>query len=254
MADPCTKDAALGWLARQLGCGSVNIELTEAHLEDAFDDAVRWWVGRRGLKRYAVQTVSSGAQEYTMPVDCDMVLEVWFPGVQLDIIAAVNPYAFIDVDQLPVAYQSITGVPGGSFYGTFMQILQHAETARRVVSSEVAWEYEKDTNLLRIFPKNHSSGTVVARYVSNRLTSETEGDEFCSKILVRDRDIILRYARARAKEMLGRIRGKYTDGWPGAGGKVMMDGDTLLVESQAEIEQLNEEVMGLSDPVPFLTG
>lgn len=254
MADPCTRDAALGWLARQLGCGSVNVELTESHLEDAFDDAIRWWVGRRGIKKHAVQSVSAGTQEYTMPDDCDMVLEVWFPGVQLDIIAAVNPFAFIDVDQLPVAYQSITGVPGGSFYGTFMQILQHAETARRVVSSETAWEYQKDQNLLRIFPRNHQSGIVIARYVSNTLTSETESDEFCAKILVRDRDIILRYARAKAKEMLGRIRGKYVDGWPGAGGKVMLDGDVLLGESQSEIEALNEEVMGLSDCVPFLVG
>jgi len=253
MALPCTKDAAVAWIRRKLGCGVVAVELTNDQAEDAFDDAVRWWVARKGVKKYAAQNLTPGVQEYTMPTDCDMVLQLWFPGVQLDIIAAVNPYAFIDVDQLPVAYSSITGVPGGSFYGTFMQILQHAETARRVVGSEPAWEYRKSENMLWVFPRNQRNGSAVVRYVSNDLTSETETDEFCSKITVRDRDLILRYARAEAKETLGTIRGKYGE-WPTAGGTRTMDGDTLRTEAQAEKETLNEELLGLSDPVPFLTG
>lgn len=253
MALPCTKDAAVAWIRRQLGCGVVNVELTTAQAEDAFDDAIRWWVGRKGLKKYAAQNLTPGVQEYTMPTDCDMVLQLWFPGVQLDIIAAVNPYAFIDVDQLPVAYSSITGVPGGSFYGTFMQILQHAETARRVVGSEPAWEYRKSENTLWVFPRNQRNGSAVVRYASNDLTSATETDEFCTKITVRDQDVILKYARARAKEILGLIRGKYTD-WPTAGGTRSLDGDTLRSEAQAEMETLNDELLGLSDPVPFITG
>lgn len=253
MARPCTRDEAISWLRRKLGCGVVAVELSQEQAEDSFDDAVRWWVGRKGVKKHAAQNLVPGEQEYTMPNDCDMVLELFFPGVQLDIIAAVNPYAFIDVDQLPVAYSSITGVPGGSFYGTFLQILQHAETARRVVGSEPTWEYRKNENILWVFPRNQRNGSAVARYASNDLTSETEDDEFCKKITVRDRDIILKWALADAKETLGRIRGKYQD-WPTAGGTRALDGDTLRTEGLAEKEKLDEEVIGLSDPVPFLTG
>jgi len=253
MATPCTRDTALAWAKRRLGCGVTVLEITDEHVGDAFDDAVRWWISKKGLKRTAATNVATGIQEYTMPDDVDEVLQVWFPGVQIDIIAAVNPFAFIDVDQLPVAYQSITGVPGGSFFGTFHQILAHAETARRVMGSEPAWEYQKETNTLRIFPRNHASGTVLARYASNTLTSDTEDDDFCKKITVRDRDIILRYTLAMLKETLGRIRSKYTE-WPAAGGSKSMDGDTLLTESQTEVQNLNEELIGLSDPVPFVVG
>lgn len=194
-----------------------------------------------------------------MPDDCDEVLTVYFPGVQIDIIAAVNPFAFIDVDQLPVAYQSITGVPGGQFYGTFHQILQHAETARRIVGSEPAWDYHKTENVLRLAPTNQRTGTVVVRYISNKLVAvdpvapATVPKNDFRHLRVRDRDLILRYGLAMMKEILGRIRGKYQE-WPSAGGSKTLDGDTLLQEARDDKDDLNTELMGLSDPVPFLTG
>jgi hypothetical protein len=199
-----------------------------------------------------------------MPDDCDQVLQVWFPGVQLDIIAAVNPFAFIDVDQLPVAYQSITGVPGGSFYGTLHQILSHAETARRVVGSEPDWDYFKDRNILHVFPRNQRTGTLIARYASTRLNAYDADDaennpdklknDFKDSLRYRERDLILRYALAEAKIRLGRVRSKFADGFPSAGGPKILDGSTLIDEATQEKEALKEEILGLSDPVPFLTG
>ena len=257
--DPLTEADALAWLQRKMGCGVVVLELTPAMVEDAFCDAVRWWIARRGVKRLAAQNLSPGIVEYLMPDDTDEVLTVYFPGVQIDIIAAVNPFAFIDIDQLPVAYQSITGVPGGQFYGTLHQILQHAETARRIVGSEPSWEYSKEDNLLRIAPTNQRGGSAVVRYASNKLVATdpvspatTPKNDF-RNLRVRDRDLILRYGLAMMKEILGRIRGKYTE-WPSAGGSKSLDGDTLLAEAQQDKELLDRELMGLSDPIPFLTG
>ena len=252
MADPKTREEALKWAKRQVGGGVVVLEVNEDHVEDSFDDAIRWYIARKGIKRRAVTNLSPGIQEYAMPDDTDEVLDVWFPGVQIDIIAAVNPFAFIDVDQLPVAYQSITGVPGGSFYGTLHQILSHAETARRVIGSEPAWEYFKDTNILHIAPRNIGGGSSLVSFISTRLDSEKITDDF-AKLRYRDRDIILRYLVAKLKEKLGRVRGKYTD-WPSAGGSKSLDGDTLLGEAQGEIERLDEEIKALSEPVPFLVG
>lgn len=256
---PLNKADAIEWLKRKLGCGVVVVELTDAMLDDAFCDAVRWYIARKGVKRLAAQNLSPGIIEYLMPDDTDEVLSVMFPGVQLDIIAAVNPYAFIDVDQLPVAYQSITGVPGGAFYGTLHQILSHAETARRVIGAEPAWDYYKDENVIRIAPANQRSGAAIVRYASNKLVTvdptppeTTPKNDFCN-LRVRDRDLILRYALALAKQTLGRIRGKYTE-WPGAGGSKSLDGDTLLTEAREEKLELTNELIGLSDPVPFLTG
>lgn len=259
MVKPYTKTEALSWLKRKLGCGVVTVELTNDHVDDAFDTAVDWWVSRRGVVKHSVSAISSSISEYEMPDDCDEVIDVFFPGIQLDAIAAVNPYVFIDVDQLPVAYQALTGIPQTQFYSTYQQVIQHAQTARRIVGAEQSWEYEKDTNMLRIYPDQHKSGTAIARYLSNTLVCDdpvapatTPANEF-RKLRVRDRELILRYAKAELTEVLGRIRGKYSE-WPGAGGKVTLDGDTLRSEAQSEKIDLNNEIIGLSDPVGFITG
>lgn len=260
MADPLTQPQVIDWLKRAVGGGVVVLELCKEHFEDSFSDALRWYIGRKGIKRRAIQTFTPGFQEYTMPDDTDEVLEVWFAGVQIDIIAAVNPFAFIDIDQLPVAYQSITGVPGGSFYGTFHQILAHAETARRIIGSEPAWEFFKDTNILHIVPRNQRTGTAIVRYISTTLITEDPKAPLTSptndfrRLRYYHRDLILRYALAQVKNRLGRVRSKYTDGMPAAGGSKTLDGDTLLGEAQNEIEKLDEELKGLNEGVPFLIG
>lgn len=258
--DPLNREQALLWLQRALGGGVVRLELCKQHFEDAFADALRWYVGRKGIKRRAMQNVVSGFQEYLMPDDTEEVLEVWFPGVQLDIIAAVNPYAFIDVDQVPVAYQSISGVPGGAFYGTLHQVLAHAETARRIVGSEPAWEFFKDTNTLSLAPRNQRGGIAVVRYISTRICADdpvapaTVPINDFKRLRFMHRDLILKYALAGVKMRLGRVRAKYTDGMPAAGGTKQLDGETLLGEAQNEMEALDEKLSNLNEGTPFLTG
>jgi hypothetical protein len=257
--DPLNETDSVEWMKRQLGCGVIVIELSDAMLTDAFCTAIRWYIARKGVKRLAVANLVPGISEYAMPDDTDEVLRVDFPGGQIDAIAAVNPYAFIDVEQLPVAYQSITGVPGGSFYGTYHQMLSHAETARRIMGSEPAWDYYKDENIIRVAPANGRGGSAVVRYASNKLVTvdpvlpDTTPKNDFANLRVRDRDVILRYALAWAKQTLGRIRGKYTE-WPGAGGSKSLDGDTLLMEAREDMDALTIELIGLSDPVSFLTG
>ncbi len=258
--DPKTEIEAIEWLKLKLGGGVVVIELLQEHFETAFADAIRWYVGRKGIKRRAIVNLIPSVVDYTVPDDCDIVVEVVFPGGRLDIIGAINPYAFIDVDQIPVAHSSITGVPGGSFYGTFKLILQHAETARRIIGAEPAWEYDHASRTVHVYPNSNRSGAMVAYYLSTTLVAAdptlpatTPLNDF-RRLSFRDRDIILRYAHAQSKWMLARVRGKYTDGMPSAGGNKNLDGDNLLGEAQGEIEALNEEIKALSEPVPFITG
>jgi len=257
--DPKTREEALEWGPIELGCGVVVVELTDQMVEDAFDDSLRWWISRRGMRRHAVTNISQGVQVYSMPDDTDEVLDVWFPGVQLDAIAALQPYAFIDVDLIPTSYQSMSGIPGGMFYGTFSQILAHAETARRVISSEPAWRWFQERNELHLFPRLHASGVAIVRYISNILRTEdpvepaeTPRNDF-RNLRFRDRDLILRFFLATMKQKLGRIRGKFQS-LPGAGGEKTLDGQDLLTEAREDVRELNEEIQGLSDGVPFLTG
>ena len=59
---------------------------------------------------------------------------------------------------------------------------------------------------------------------------------------------------AKVKERLGRVRSKYSDGMPAAGGSKTLDGDTLIGEAQQEVTTLDEELKGLNEGVPFLIG
>jgi len=261
MTDPMNKTETIEWLKLQLGGGTVIIELLAEHFDTAFTDAIRWYVARKGIKRRAVVNLVSSIQDYVMPDDCDQVVDVTFPGFMLDITGAMNPYSFIDVDQLQVSQSSISGVPGGSFYGTRQLIMQHTETARRITGAEPAWEYDKGTNTVHVYPYSQRSGAMMAEYMSTVVVVDdpvspatTPVNDFRRRMTFRDRDIILRYAHAKTKWMLARTRGKYTDGMPSAGGSKNLDGDTLLGEAQGEIEALNEEIKALGEPVGFLVG
>jgi hypothetical protein len=84
------------------------------------------------------------------------------------------------------------------------------------------------------------------------LPEKTPVNDF-RRIKFRHRELILRYALAKVKERLGRVRGKYTE-WPGAGGGKTLDGEALLSESREDVVALNEEIMELNEGVPFLVG
>ncbi len=151
-------------------------------------------------------------------------------------------------------------MPGGSFYGTFHQILAHAETARRVVGSEPAWEFFKDTNILQITPRNQRGGTALVRYISTTICTKdpvapaTAPVNDFKRLRFLHRDMILKYALAGAKMRLGRVRSKYTDGMPSAGGSKNLDGESLLGEAQNEMEALTTKLADLNEGTPFLIG
>lgn len=249
MANPKTRAEALSWLERSLGGGVVVLEITCDHLDDAFDDAGRWLSGRKSIIRRAAVNSVSGIQEYDVPEDCDEVTQVWFPGTQLDIVAAVAPYAFIDFDMIPVTSGMIGGVPAGNFYSALEQVMAHADTGRRIIGSEPAWEFHRDTRKLILYPQRRREGTVVMEYI---VTEISDGD--FARLSSRDRDLMLRYAKASLKEILGRVRGKYPDGMPSAGGTKQLDGASLLDESRAEKEALNTEILETNMGVPFVVG
>lgn len=250
MAQPCDRASSIAWIKRMLGCGVVRVELTNDQVGDAFDDAVRWWVGKRGLKKWAGTNIVSGQMEYVVPDDVDEVLEVVFPGLYLDSIAwSGEYYAYGDDGDYVYATSWFSGTPQTAFPGSYFQTIQHSEMVNRIFNAERAWEYDRNRKIITISPERQPSGSAFIHYISNTLTDE----EFCKKILVRDRDIILRYAVVMAKQRLGRVRVKYQQ-WPSAGGMVSMDGDQLLGDVISELSILEEEIMGLSDAVPFVTG
>jgi hypothetical protein len=69
----------------------------------------------------------------------------------------------------------------------------------------------------------------------------------------RERDLLLRYALAVAKGILGLRRRKFSE-WPSAQGAKRLDGSDLVQESKEEKEKLNEEILSVPYAAPFIVG
>ena len=62
------------------------------------------------------------------------------------------------------------------------------------------------------------------------------------------------YSLAVAKEILGRIRGKWSGTVPSPGGTLTLDSSQLLQEAQAEKEKLEADIRGMSPSQPPMMG
>jgi hypothetical protein len=64
---------------------------------------------------------------------------------------------------------------------------------------------------------------------------------------------VKRWALAYCKDLVGRVRTKYTS-FAGAQGATQLDGDRLIQEAVREFEQLEKEIAASAYPMSFLVG
>jgi hypothetical protein len=124
-------DAELSqWLLRRLGAPMLKVELTQEHLEDAIEQAKRWFAAKKGQSKWAKLNISPGISAYdlsklwpdangvlgpdTTPpavppappnppraVEVDVVCDVVFPSSRFDMsLLAGSPYVMPD-QQVP---------------------------------------------------------------------------------------------------------------------------------------------------------
>jgi len=255
MANPRTREEILKWGPRTLGGGVVVVEVTLEQNEDSWDAARRWWVGRRGVSRNAVATYV-GPGVYSVPDDCETVIEVFFPDISLP--SLILPYEWVGLDVIPLSDTPFTS-PWSQGYSEIIQWLQRAEMGQRILSGEPSWEWCEAERRLNVFPATKVwSGSVVIRYLSNTLNDtdpvkSTGAVNDLKRISLRDLDLLLRYYMVELKDRLGHIRNKYPEGLPAAGGDKRLDGSDLLQEVAVERQSLDDEVMEIDGPaMPFL--
>ena len=254
MAKPRTRAEAFAWCGRMLGDGVVVIELTKTQIEDAWDDAVTWFVANRGIERLAVATVS-GTGRYTLPDDVDTVTDVYFPQ-SLFPNWDFNPGELVGLDYAMSYYQN--DVDFSNYYSTMVLWMQRSKVANSLTSQDPQWEWRPEAQLLYVFPSSKSfSGTVMVKYISSEIhdtdpVEQTDQPNDLRRFPVAELDLILKYFVAQAKLRLGRVRSKYADGMPSAGGKALLDGDMLLNEAKDEIQTLTEKLSNYGPVAPVI--
>jgi hypothetical protein len=240
MAEQLDREGMKAWIMRRLGAPVVKVELTECHIEDAIDSALRWFIAKKGLSKQYVLTVQTGVGIYTLPDFVETVYDVIFPVPGSDLSVVFNPYLLMDEH---VPFDIFAASHSGGLYSTLVQTQQYIESAKRILGAEGEWR--QNGNILQIWPAPVSGGAVVIEYKASSVTVEQLNE--------RDYDLLRRYALAMAKRDLGRIRSKHSE-HPTADGSISLDGDRLLEEAQAEIEALDEELSASAMGMGWITG
>ena len=236
-----TAEELKSWILRRLGLPVVKVELYEEHVEDAIEEARKWFSARKGVQKRAVLEVASTQSEYTLDEDVDVVLDVAFSSGPMDFSTVFAPFLLPD-QQLP--YNVWGGAQSGGMYSNYAQVMQYVELAKRVIGAEPEWFQEGKT--LYLIPAPRSSGHVSFKYKPVSFTLEQLSD--------RDHDLVKRYALAFAQRDLAHIRGKYPGGFPGAQGNIGLDGSALYQESSQELQSLDQEIFNSAMPIGFITG
>ena len=232
------------WILRKLGGPLVCVELTQDMLDDAVEDAVRWFIAKKGTVRTVKFNAIPGQVEYDLPEDVDTVLNVWFTERELDFSTIFSPFAFVD----KIPYDVFANPRGGGLYSSFTQSLQYIEMAKRIISVEPEWRQIPGTRCLQLNRLDRDDGaslTFVVEYKPNCITVE--------QLFERDHDLVKRWAFAEAMEVLGRIRSKI-DSYPSAQGTLTLNGDRLIDQAQEKKDKLEEEIFDSGFPLGFLTG
>ncbi len=238
------EDEIQQWILRRLGAPLLKVELTQDHLNDNVGDAKRWFAAKKGWRRFMPIEMVPAKNEYLLPLDVDVVIDFVFSSDPMDLSILAFPFWIPPENgQIPYSVFGTAGASGG-LYSNYAQTLQFIETAKRTLSAEADWRQEG--RILFVFPNPMRAGKGILEYTSHTMSPLTELSE-------RDHDLIKRYALAKAKADVGRIRSKF-DSYATAQGTVTMDGVALLEESKTELEALDEELAASAGPMGFLTG
>ena len=102
---------------------------------------------------------------------------------------------------------------------------------RNTISTDFQWKHDTLNNIVYCTHRDPRPVSVTIRYTPDfQDVSEIQSQTWI--------DYLIRMATANMKIALGRARSKYTV----EGSNVSLDGDTLLSEGNAELEQIREEL------------
>lgn len=222
-----------------LGAPVLDLELDEQQVDLAIDQALKVfedYAGREYFDYFVFRTVP-GQSVYQLPPEVGFVRNVFYKET--------GQFAFqaSDLDgAIPIEYF----YPGGSYasiqgglidpiqpiwgrMGEWTLYKQYEQMFSRTSSNLGGWEW-LGFNRIKLYPTPFKSQAVIVHHLQ-KLKDWPEVTQAMQE-----------GALSYAKEMLGRIRGKYANP-PGPGGGIQLDWQALLQEAQQEREKWKEELI-----------
>ena len=215
-----------------LGSPVVRVELTDSQLKIAIDTAINklnyhipYW-----CTQFAVFNTSPGVNLYELPTY--MLDNLIFVAYKKSLMSTMNMANSLEFDYFLNYFKD--NYSFGTFsMGDFYLLQSHLEMTKRILGQDGSFDIV-DGKYLQIYPIPVTGDQeVVLEY--RALDSETMHPGY--------RLWINKYALACAKEILGRVRGKFNSGLPSPAGGVKLDGESLVMEAKKEQEELYKELM-----------
>ena len=183
---------------------------------------------------------------YTMPEEVVEVEKLFRRGVGANSTGGTN------FDPFEAAFSNIYLLQAGRTGGlaTWDFFAQYQETIGRVFGSEINFIWKPSSHELELIRRPTTEEDVMAKVWMKKPEGYLLTDTYTGPW-------IREYATAKAKMMLGEARSKFPGGLPGPGGSVLLNGEQMKSEGQAEMEKLEMELQNFvtsRDGMPFRIG
>jgi hypothetical protein len=226
-----------------LGYPIVGVEMGPENFDAAYGATERWYSARKGQTKMYSLTLVDGQQAYTMPTDCDEVVDAFFPPGKWDTYqASVLDYG-VELSGNPV--DIMRDRSGMGPYSRIVQILENNEIARDIFANTYEWFYDTTERVLTIGGNPAGGSLALIKYKSMTVD--------ITKFTSLEIDIFMRFLLAQIKVIYGRILRKHSE-IPGASGPKTTDGAELVSEGTAEMERLDERIGMINGPSGFFAG
>ena len=230
------KDAVL----LRLGAPVVKIELDEQNLDGAVDLALmefEEWAGREYFTYYVFNTIP-GKSVYTMPPDVGFIRQVYYREQPFLTFNASDLGGVLPIEYYYPggAYSSIQGGmmdPNQPIYGqagAWTLYRGYEQLYQRLSSQLGGWEWVDGFCNIKLYPIPCRCNTVIVNYLQKKPDFKQVNTA------------MIEGALAFAKEMLGRVRGKYTN-IPGPQGGIQLDGPALLAEAKESLAKWRDDLL-----------
>jgi hypothetical protein len=232
-----------------LGAPALKLELDEQNIDFCIDQALKIFedYAPREYFQYYVFRTEAGKSVYELPAEVGLVRNVFYKEQGTFAFQASDLDGAIPIEYFYPggAYSSIQGglidpiQPIWGRMGEWVLYKQYEQMFSRVSSNLGGWEWLGGFRNIKLYPVPYASQQVIVHYLQKM--------KDWGEVTQAMQEGALTYA----KEILGRVRSKYSSP-PGPGGGMQLDGQALLQEAREDREKWFENLLyKFSDILPI---
>jgi hypothetical protein len=223
------------YVLSHLGYPTIAVEITDKQLEICIREACdRWFEYRTPVVKYHYFQLMPNKDIYDLPSEMlkltpqgFKIINVLFRPSNFEQFQYFFQYTLYNYQPLRISY----------IYMLFMNL----ETFQNVTGQFCTWEIVEGTKIrISPIPKEQTDAAII--YCLNHPDSYLDENLWIQK-----------FALAKAKQIVGTVRSKFSIPTP-TGGSVNLEGGTLIEQGRTEEEKLMDELINKAGAMPIMVG